>query len=145
MKTVRVAIAGAGEEGYKAYRMLKEMKEVSLAGIADKDPAAPGMKAAGSEGVFVTEDINDLLKRPDLDVIIEATASKEVFDLIRQNKKNGAAMMEAKAANLIISILKENKEELLEIKSVKSQLSAILDSVQEAIEVADIKIGRAHV
>lgn len=138
MRIVKVAIAGAGEDGYSAYRMLKEMKEVLITGIADKDPAAPGIIAARSEGVFFTENINDLLVEPDLDVIIEATASPEVQDFIRQNKNRGTAIMEAKAANLIISMLREKKEELLEIKSVKSQLSAILDSVQEAIEVADI-------
>jgi transcriptional regulator with PAS, ATPase and Fis domain len=138
MKIVRVAIAGAGENGYSAYRMLNEIKEVSIAGIADLNPEAPGMVAAGNEGIYVTKDINDLLMLPDLDVIIEATGSTEVLNFIQHNKKSKTAIMEAKAADLIISILREKKEELLEIKSVKSQLSAILDSVQEAIEVADI-------
>lgn len=138
MRIVRVAIAGAGEDGYKAYRMLKEIKEVSIAGIVDKDHTAPGMVTARNEGVFVAEDINALLNKPDLDVIIDATSSPAVLDFILQNKKCNTAIMEAKAANLIISILREKKEELLEIKSIKSQLSAILDSVQEAIEVADI-------
>ncbi|MDD4334356.1 MAG: sigma 54-interacting transcriptional regulator [Desulfotomaculaceae bacterium] len=138
MRVVRVAIAGAGEDGYKAYRMLKEIKEVSIAGIADKNYTAPGMIAARSEDVFVAKDINTLLNIPDLDVIIDATSSSAVFDFLLKNKKCTTAIMEAKAANLIISILREKKEELLEIKSIKSQLSAILDSVQEAIEVADI-------
>lgn len=138
MKTVRVAITGAGKEGYSAYMMLKEIKEVSIAGIADTDPTAPGMVAARNEGKFVTEDINDLLLIPDLDVIIDATGSPEVLGFIQQNKNSKTSIMEARAADLIISILLEKKEELLEIKSVKSQLSAILNSVQEAIEVADI-------
>lgn len=138
MKIIRVAIAGAGEDGYAAYRMLKEMKEVSIAGIADRNHTAPGMTAAGNEGIFTTEDIGELLMLTGLDVIIEATGSPEVFDYIQRNKKGKTAVMEARAANLIISMLSEKKEELLEIKSVESQLAAILDSVQEAIEVADI-------
>lgn len=138
MKIIRVAIAGAGEDGYAAYRMLKEMKEVSIAGIADRNPTAPGMTAAGNEGIFTTENIGELLMLTGLDVIIEATGSPEVFDYIQRNKRGKTAVMEARAANLIISMLSEKKEELLEIKSVESQLAAILDSVQEAIEVADI-------
>lgn len=138
MKIIRVAIAGAGEEGYAAYRMLKEIKEVSIAGIADRDPMSPGITAAVNEGLFTAENIDELLMLPGLDVIIEATGSPEVFDYIQRNKKGKTAVMEASAANLIISILSEKKEELLEIKSVESQLAAILDSVQEAIEVADI-------
>lgn len=138
MKIIRVAIAGAGEDGCAAYRMLKEMKEVSIAGVADRNPTAPGMTAAGNEGIFTTANIGDLLMLTGLDVIIEATGSPEVFDYIQRNKKGKTAVMEARAANLIISMLSEKKEELLEIKSVESQLAAILDSVQEAIEVADI-------
>lgn len=137
MKIVRVAIAGAGKEGFAAYKMLNEMKEVAIAGIADIDPAAPGITAAQQDGIFVTDNIINLLLLPQLDVIIDAVGSENVYNLIQRNKNDKTAIMEAKAANLIISILIKKKEELLEIKSVKSQLAAILDSVQEAIEVAD--------
>ena len=138
MKIVRVAIVGAGEEGFAAYKMLSEMKEVSIAGIADIDPAAPGITAAQQEGIFVADNIISLLMLPHLDVIIDAVGSANVYNMIQGHKNDKTAVMEARAANLIISILMKKKEELLEIKSVKSQLSAILDSVQEAIEVADI-------
>jgi transcriptional regulator with PAS, ATPase and Fis domain len=138
MKIVRVAIAGAGEEGFSAFRMLKEMKEVGIAGIADINPAAPGIIAARDEGILVTDNIDDLLMLPDLDLIIDAVGLADIHNMIRQNKNDQTEIMEARGAKLIISILMKKKEELLEIKSVKSQLSAILDSVQEAIEVADI-------
>jgi transcriptional regulator with PAS, ATPase and Fis domain len=138
MKIVRVAIVGAGEEGFAAYKMLKEMKEVAIAGIADIDPTAPGITAARQEGIFVTDNIINLLMLSHLDVIIDAVGSANVHNIIQCNKNDITAVMEARAANLVISILMKKKEELLEIKSVKSQLSAILDSVQEAIEVADI-------
>lgn len=138
MKLVKVAIVGGGQGGYSIFGMLKEIKEVEIVGISDVDPEAPGIVAAQEEGIFVTRDFFGLLNLPDLDVIIETTGLPEVRDMIQQNKSSKTAVMEAKAANLIITILKEKKEELLEIKRVKSQLSAILDSVQEAIEVADI-------
>ncbi|NLI13736.1 sigma 54-interacting transcriptional regulator [Pelotomaculum propionicicum] len=138
MKLVRVAIVGGGRGGYSVLRMLKEIKEVEIVGISDVEPEAPGIVAAQEEGISVTRDFNELLSLPDLDVIIETTGLPEVRDKIQQNISSKTALMEAKAANLIITILKEKKEELLEIKRVKSQLSAILDSVQEAIEVADI-------
>jgi len=138
LKLVRVAIVGGGRGGYSVLRMLKEIKEVEIVGISDVEPEAPGIVAAQEEGISVTRDFNELLSLPDLDVIIETTGLPEVRDKIQQNISSKTALMEAKAANLIITILKEKKEELLEIKRVKSQLSAILDSVQEAIEVADI-------
>ncbi len=138
MKLVKVAIVGGGQGGYSIFGMLKEIKEVEIVGISDVEPEAPGIVAAQVEGIFITRDLYELLNLPDLDVIIETTGLPEVRDMIQQNISSKTAVMEAKAANLIITILKEKKEELLEIKRVKSQLSAILDSVQEAIEVADI-------
>jgi len=138
LKLVKVAIVGGGRGGYSILGMLKEIKEVEIVGISDVEPEAPGIVAAQEEGIFVTRDVHELLNLPDLDVIIETTGLPEVRDMIQQNISSKTAVMEAKAANLIITILKGKKEELLEIKRVKSQLSAILDSVQEAIEVADI-------
>ncbi|NLJ76183.1 MAG: sigma 54-interacting transcriptional regulator [Peptococcaceae bacterium] len=138
MEVIRVAIVGAGETGYKAYCMLREINEVFIAGIADRDLQAPLMIAGKNDGVFITEDINVLLKKTDLDIIIDSTSTPEILNIIMKDKKSTAAIMKARAAKTIISILRQKKDELLEIKSIKSQLSAILDSVQEAIEVADI-------
>jgi len=138
LKLVKVAIVGGGRGGHSIFGMLKEIKEVEIVGISDVEPEAPGIVAAQEEGISVTRDFHELLNLPDLDVIIETTGLPEVRDMIQQNISSKTAVMEAKAANLIITILKEKKKELLEIKRVKSQLSAILDSVQEAIEVADI-------
>lgn len=138
MNSVRVAIVGGGRRGCSILGMLKEIKEVEIVGICDVDTEAPGLAAAKKEGISVATDCRELLRLPDLNVVIETTGLPEVRDIIRQNKNSETAVMEAEVANLIIAILKEKKEELLEIKRVKSQLSAILDSVQEAIEVADI-------
>lgn len=137
MQKVKVAIVGAGQGGYSIYRMLKAMEEVEIIGLADINPMAPGILAAREEGVFVTANFCELAKLPGLDVIIEATGAAEVRERLQQVRHSYTAVMEAQAANLMMAILKE-KEELLEFKRIQGELSAILNSVQEAIEVADI-------
>ncbi|MHB1041287.1 MAG: sigma-54 interaction domain-containing protein [Eubacteriales bacterium] len=117
--------------------MLKAMEEVEIIGLADPNPAAQGILAAMEEGVFVTPDFSDLIIKPGLDVIIEVTGRPDVRKRIFELKNESTSVMEAQAANLMMTILKE-KEELLEIKRILGELSAILNSVQEAIEVADI-------
>ncbi|MHB8986137.1 MAG: sigma-54 interaction domain-containing protein [Eubacteriales bacterium] len=117
--------------------MLKAMEEVEIIGLADPNPAAQGILAAMEEGVFVTPDFSDLIIKPGLDVIIEVTGRPDVRKRIFELKNESTSVMEAQAANLMMTILKE-KEELLEIKRIQGELSAILNSVQEAIEVADI-------
>ncbi|MCL5290465.1 MAG: sigma 54-interacting transcriptional regulator [Firmicutes bacterium] len=137
MQKVQVAIIGAGKGGHSIYRMLKAMEEVEIIGLADPNPAAQGILAAMEEGVFVTPDFSDLIIKPGLDVIIEVTGRPDVRKRIFELKNESTSVMEAQAANLMMTILKE-KEELLEIKRIQGELSAILNSVQEAIEVADI-------
>ena len=136
MKHVRVAIIGGGQGGDSIYHLLGEMTHVTVVGIADINPHAPGYLIAQNDGLFVTQDFKELLTLPNIDVIIEATGILEVQKTVRELKSETTAFMDAQAANLMMLIL-QDKEELLEIKQIKGELSAILNSVQEAIEVAD--------
>jgi PAS domain S-box-containing protein len=127
---------GAGNEGSSVYRVLREIENVQIMGVADRNPASPGMILARKDKVFVTDRFEDLVVRPEIDVIIEATGNPEVQKVIYELKRDGSAVMEASDGNLLMAIM-QAKEELLEVKKLKSELWAILNSVQEAIEVAD--------
>jgi PAS domain S-box-containing protein len=131
-----VAIVGAGDGGSSVYRVLREIEIVQIIGVADRNLASPGMVLARKDRLFVTDNFEELVVKPEIDVIIEATGDPEVQKKIHKLKHNGAAVMEALAGNLLMAIL-QAKEELLEVKKLKSELWAILNSVQEAIEVAD--------
>lgn len=135
MSRIKVAVVGAGQGGNSVYRVLREIKNVQIVGVADRNMAAPGIILACKDKVFVTENYEELLGWPEIDVIIEATGDFEVQRNIHKLKQVGAAVMEALAGNLLMVIL-QAKEELLEVKKLKSELWAILNSVQEAIEVA---------
>ncbi|HBC94902.1 MAG TPA: Fis family transcriptional regulator [Pelotomaculum sp.] len=137
MQKFKVAIVGAGQGGFAIYRMLKSMEEVEIGGLADINPAAPGIAAGSKEGIYVTDDYRELVKIPDLDVIIEATGVQEVQEDLLRIKPQSTAVMEAQAANLMMTVLSE-KEELLELTRIQGELSTILNSMQEAIEVADM-------
>lgn len=136
MPKIKVAVVGAGDEGSSVYRVFREIENVQVVGIADKNLAAPGMLLARKDKVFVTDNFEELVARPEIDVIIEATGNPEVQKKIHKLKHAGAAVMEALAGNILMVIL-QAKEELLVVKKLKSELWAILNSVQEAIEVAD--------
>lgn len=137
MQKYKVAIVGAGKGGHSIYRMLKKMEEVEIIGIADINPTAPGITAAQEDGVFVTTNYIELTRLQGLDIIIEVTGNPDVKEHILQIKHNYTAIMESQAANLMMIVLKE-KEEIAELTKIQGELSAILNSMQEAIEVADI-------
>lgn len=137
MQKYKVAIVGAGKGGHSIYRMLKKMEEVEIIGIADINPTAPGITAAQEDGVFVTTNYIELTRLQGLDIIIEVTGNSDVKEHILRIKHNYTAIMESQAANLMMIVLKE-KEEIAELTKIQGELSAILNSMQEAIEVADI-------
>jgi len=132
----KVAIVGLGKGGTVVYQTLKTTKNVIILGAADIDPEAPGALLARQDGVFVTTNFTDLLALPDVNIYIEATGREEVREKLWAQKPVHATVMDGKAAELMLTILDE-KQQLIEIKNIKGELDAILNSVQEGIEVAD--------
>ena len=133
----KVAMIGLGKGGSLIYRTLKTIKQVKILGVADINPNAPGVEMARRDGVAVNSDLFDLFRIPDVDIYIEATGDPAVREKLWSGKPAGATVMEGKTAQLMLTILDE-KQQLLQIKAIKGQLDAILNSVQEGIEVADL-------
>lgn len=136
MSKIRVAIVGGGAEGFTVYRNLKFAQEVEILGVADSDPRSAGLLAAKGDGIFTTGDYRELTAISDLDLIIDTSGSIEILHDLHRLIGPQTTVMDARVTDLLNSVLKE-KEELLEFKRIQGELSAILNSVQEAIEVAD--------
>jgi len=134
---VRVGIVGMGQGGMTVYKTLRSINHIEIGMVCDLIEKTPGMEMARSDGVQTCVTLKVFLKVPDLDVIIEATGIPEIQKEVRQNKATTTAVIEAQGANLMMYIIEE-KEKLTEIKRLKGELDAILNSVQEAIEVAGI-------
>ena len=131
-----VAIVGMGEKGGAVYRVLRSMESVRIAGVADLTLTTPGMILARKDKVFVTSDINELMLKPGIDTVIVTTGDIQAREIIRGSKARETDVMEVHDNKLLFAIL-QAKEELLEAKKLKGELWAILNAVQEAIEVAD--------
>lgn len=136
MQRFSVGLVGAGKGGSTIYRMLKDVKIAKIVCVCDCNPNAPTVALAKKDGVFVTTRLEELMAFQELDVIFEATGDADVQKRINELKRPGMAVIEAQAAKLFVTLLEE-KEELLEFKKVKGELETILNSVSEAIEVAD--------
>ncbi len=134
---IKVALVTAGKTSYSAFTVLREMEnKVAIAGIADLSGDFSWLKQAEKRSYFATQDLVKLLSLPDIDVVLDTTDSQETNRLIHELVKPGVSVMEARPGNLLMALL-QSKEELLEAKRLKSELGAILDSVQDAIEAVD--------
>lgn len=136
-RKVRVGIVGMGQGGATVYKTLRSIEHIETSVVCDLLDKNPGMEMARLDGVATCVTLNAFLKVPNLDVIIEATGNPDVQEHLERNKAKSSAMVEAQGANLMMYIIEE-KEKLADIKRLKGELDTVLNSVQEAIEVAGI-------
>jgi transcriptional regulator with PAS, ATPase and Fis domain len=137
MAKIRVGIVGMGRGGSTIYKTLRSLEHIEICMVCDLIEKTPGMETARLDGVPTCVTLEVFLEVSNLDVIIEATGIPEVQEQLERNKKKSCAIIEAQGANLMMYIIEE-KEKLADIKRFKGELDAILNSVQEAIEVAGI-------
>lgn len=133
-RIVRVGIIGAGNGGSSVYKTLRTINHVEIVNVCDISDNAPGILMARRDGIPTTKSVQEFCKN-EMEIIIEATGLTEVQQQIEHIKSNKTSVMEAEGANLMMCIIEE-KEKLSELKRLQGRLDTILNSVQEAIEVA---------
>lgn len=136
MPNIGAAIIGGNERAHAIYQMLKSVGGVEILGLADPTTTSPAMKEAVKDGVFTTRDFTELLSLPGLNILIETTNDPELKVHLQRIKPPGVTVIEGWALEIMLALLKERKR-LLEARRRQRELEAILNSVQEAIEVAD--------
>ncbi|MCO5387273.1 MAG: sigma 54-interacting transcriptional regulator [Desulfosporosinus sp.] len=136
-RKVKVGIVGMGQGGASIYKTLRSIEHIEIAAVCDCLENTQGMQVAQLDGIYTCLSLRDFLKVPNIDVIIEATGVEGVQKQIERDKEPSSSVIEAQGANLMMSLIEE-KEKLADIKRLKGELDAILNSVQEAIEVAGI-------
>jgi len=136
-RKVKVGIVGMGRGGASIYKTLRSIEHIEIAVVCDCLENAQGMQDAYLDGVQTCLSLQDFFKIPNLDVIIEATGVDSVRKQIEQDKERTSHVIESQGADLMLYIIEE-KDKLADIKRVKGELDAILNSMQEAIEVASI-------
>lgn len=133
-RKVHVGIIGAGNGGSSVYKTLRTIDHVEIVNVCDISDNAPGILMARRDGIPTSKSVQEFC-RNEMEIIIEATGLSEVQQQIEQLKSSKTSVMEAEGANLMMCIIEE-KEKLSELKRLQGRLDTILNSVQEAIEVA---------
>ena len=115
MKTVEVAVIGAGRGGSALLELLCNDPLVKIVGVADKNQSAPGIKLARRLKVPVTNDYRKLLKRRRLDLVIDVTGKREMEKTLEKIKPTGVEVMGGTSAYFMWQLIEErikSKEEI---------------------------------
>jgi len=72
----KVAILGAGRGGHALLDLLYHIPSIEIVGIADHDPAAPGLQRARELRIPVTTNVPDLIGNHGVSLILDVTGDQ---------------------------------------------------------------------
>lgn len=130
----RVVIIGIGDDAASVYSLLKNIEDVKIVCLFKTGAEKKTVDLWANENLKIL-DLESLPEVKNIDVIINTVGSKEVNNFIK-GISGSVSVVDTSAVNIMLRLFRE-KEELLHIKRIQGELSTILNSVQEAVEVAD--------
>src|SRR5712664_2787027 len=105
----KVAIVGAGKGGRALLEMFAGDPTVTILGVGDVTPWAPGLELARRLDIPVATDLRGLIADPRLDLIIDVTGSPEVQRTILELKPATTEVMGGASARFVWDLLAERK------------------------------------
>lgn len=151
-RPVVTAIVGGGGGCEAILRMVQEDSlgrfRMDIRGVADTNPAAPGLQCAREMGVeTVTTDYRDLYNIPDLGLLIELTGSHEVRDELERNRPRHVQLIDHFGARLFWdlhqaeeSIIKQRHEMHERVQAERDWITQIFDSIPDEVLVVDTEM-----
>ncbi len=108
--TLRVILVGAGKGGTALLELFTRSPEVEIAGVADVNPEAPGLRLARNLGVRTATDARALLTEACADLIVDVTGDPAIRSLIIQHKPPGAEVMGGTSALLLWKLAQRERD-----------------------------------
>lgn len=131
---IKVAIIGIGDDAISVYNLLKNLKDIEVVSFFNiYDEILPSNLLKENNIVFHNS-LDKIFRINGLDIIINAVKDSKVEEKLKQIRGN-VSIIESGSVNLMVRLFQE-KQELLKIKGIQGELSTILNSIQEAVEVA---------
>ena len=131
--STKVAILGGGRGGTALLDLLGFLPGIEVAGIADKDPLAPGLARAREQNIFSTGNVLDLIKNHGVNLIIDVTGDPEMGHVIDEHRKPGVEVLNGEAARLLWTLVQH-----------QSRLQAQLFQTEKLASIGSFAAGIAH-
>lgn len=134
-----IVIVGGGRGGAAMLRSLITLPDVKILGIADINDQAPGLVLAREMGVVTFNDFLDMIKLPQVEVVIDVTGADAVRERIEQNLPPHALLVEAKVAKLMWMLAHSKDNMLAELNQQAQSLASMGEEISATVEqVPDI-------
>ncbi|MGQ0665643.1 MAG: sensor histidine kinase [Nitrospiraceae bacterium] len=131
--SMRVAIIGAGRGGTALLDLLHQIRTIKIAGIADRNPGAPGLQRARELNVPVYERVADLVGNHGVNLVMDVTGDPAMEQTLREQVPAGADVLSGPASRL-----------LWELVQHESALQAELLHAEKLAGIGTFAAGIAH-
>jgi len=132
-----VLIVGGGKGGRALLEMLVGDPTVTIAGIADVNPWAPGIDLARRLNVPIATDFRELVSDPRVDLVIDVTGEAQVRTAIQALKAPATEVMGGIGARFMWDLVAERKRSV----ELEDRYSLVVRELQAQSE-ADFIMGR---
>ena len=143
-----IAVIGAGQGGSALLEFLLKEADISIIGVADSNPEAPGFKVARQFNIPTTDDFRVLLeKKPD--IVINATGSHEIMPELFRLISPDTEVINAKSSRLLWNLLEKRRQVKDEFKKLLNEtkdlyrIGIALTSADRLEEVLDTVLTEA--
>lgn len=136
-----VVIVGAGKGGTAVLKAFNGIETVKILGICDVNVNSPGIVLARQYRIPTYDDLNKIFTIPSLDVIIEATGSSAVQEILNNNKKKETGVVDSHGANLMM-LLVNSREDMIaglhqEAEKLADMSGELADTMQKVSQVVE--------
>jgi len=129
----KIAILGAGRGGTALLDLLSLLPNIEIAGIADKNPLAPGILRAKEQNILATGNIPDLISNHGVTLIIDVTGDPGMGRIIDDHRKPGVEVLGGAAAGLLWILVQH-----------QSHLQGRLSHAEKLATIGSFAAGIAH-
>lgn len=129
----KVAILGAGRGGHALLDLLHQIPSIEIVGIADRDPAAPGLQRARTLHIPVTTNAPDLIGNRGVQLIMDVTGNPEMETYLKVHKPPTADILSGSASRLLWKLIQH-----------ESKLEAELLQAEKLAGIGSFAAGIAH-
>ncbi|OHR67641.1 sigma-54-dependent Fis family transcriptional regulator [Bacillus sp. HMSC76G11] len=134
----KVLLVGAGKGGTTLLKMLLEIKAMEIMAVVDIEPDAPGMQLAKKLGILTSSEWKPLLS-DQINIVIEATGSNEVFEDLLQCRSRNTVIIPGTVAHIISNLINQKEDLITALKDITHKHETIFDSTNDGMIVIDDK------
>jgi two-component system NtrC family sensor kinase len=129
----KIAIVGAGRGGHALLDLLHRIPSIEIVGIADRDPAAPGLQRACELRIPMTTNVLDLISTHGASLIMDVTGDPAMETYLHAHRPPAVDILSGSSSRL-----------LWELVQHESKLEAELLQSEKLAGVGSFAAGVAH-